>query len=182
LFSFNHAKILGEHNKENFLFAYKGIKASGVKFSNEEYQNFINSYGGVEHRLEFVGEASGLRVYNDSKSTNIKATEIAVRAFDKDVYLILGGSNKYISIYSQLKDFKQIKEILLIGESSSFLQDDLAKLKPKSFSDLEELLNYMKGSKGNLLFSPAHQSFDKYKNFEHRGEEFKSLAFKMLFS
>ncbi len=175
---FSQAKVRGEHNKENFLMAYLALKNSGIKIAKKSFQDFVNNYAGVEHRLEYIGDFSGLTAYNDSKSTNITATETALSAFDSNVHLVLGGLNKNISIIEKLKSFKNIQKIYLVGESKEFLANDLKQLSPALCDSFDDLLDKVKSEKGILLFSPAHQSFDQFDNFMKRGEFFKKLVLK----
>jgi UDP-N-acetylmuramoylalanine--D-glutamate ligase len=179
-FTFNYTKVKGNHNVENFLMAYLAIKNIGVKVDHDSFQEFISSYVGVEHRLEFVGRFADLEVFNDSKSTNILATTTALESFDNDVYLILGGVNKKVSFIKELTKFKHIKQIYLVGESTEFLTKDLSGLNTVICQSLEEVLEQVGNLNGSLVFSPGHQSFDQYKNFVERGNKFKELVFKKL--
>ena len=76
----------GAHNLENILSAVAAAKLSGV--GNEAIQHVLNTFTGVKHRLQFIGEVEGRKFYNDSKATNILATKNALAAFKKPIILI----------------------------------------------------------------------------------------------
>lgn len=174
-FKFKKMKVLGEHNKKNFYFCYKILEAIHYE---DDFQDVIDSYGGIPHRLEFCGTKKGVAIYNDSKSTNLESTLTALKSFEKNVHLIIGGKlrSQDVSGFKQLLKFSQVKSISLFGESAFFLKDCL----PKAFQydELEILLKEIKTNPGDyVLFSPGFPSYDQFKNFEHRGEFFKKLLF-----
>ena len=186
-FDFSHAKVKGEHNEANFYATYKTLELLGVKNLDGFFQNFIKEFKGVEHRLEFVTEYKGLKVYNDAKSTNSLATATAIKAFKDEaapLYLILGGKlrNANDRFLPDLLPFKdEVDEIFTIGEVSKRLKEELGNdFIVNSFETVEEVLKAVKGKKGNLIFSPGHPSFDQFKNFEDRGEKFKQFTREIL--
>ncbi len=182
-FSFKDCPLPGEHNQANFYAAYLALESLGIKGLEESFQNFINEFKGVPHRLEFVREWQALKIYNDAKSTNMLATTTALRAFEesKDLYLVLGGKIRDPKdlILPDLLPFKnRVKKIYSIGEASEKIAKDLGKnFEVEEVKDLlglkEELVRT--NPEGVLIFSPGFPSFDQFKNFEDRGEKFKSV-------
>ncbi|MBO5376311.1 MAG: UDP-N-acetylmuramoyl-L-alanine--D-glutamate ligase, partial [Bacilli bacterium] len=85
-------RLIGVHNYENIMAAIMVVKELGV--SNESIVSLLKEFGGVEHRIEFVKELEGRKFYNDSKATNIKATQIALSSFKTPVILLLGGMER----------------------------------------------------------------------------------------
>ena len=85
-------KLIGVHNYENIMAAVMAVKELGVK--TESIVKVLKEFAGVEHRMEFVKELNGVKYYNDSKATTIKATQIALSAFKTPVIIILGGMDR----------------------------------------------------------------------------------------
>lgn len=186
-FDFTKARVKGEHNEANFYATYKVLELLGIPELNIFFQSFINTFNGVPHRLEFVTEYKGLKVYNDAKSTNSLATSTAIKAFKNDpapLFLILGGKlrNESDRILPDLIPFKsEVDEIFTIGEVSKRLKEELGNdFRVTDLETIQDVLNMVKGRQGNLVFSPAHPSFDQFKNFEDRGDKFKKFAKEIL--
>lgn len=180
-FNTHKAYLQGRHNVANFLATKLTLDALKVG-STLEFQRFLENFKGVEHRLEFVKEFQELKIYNDAKSTNALATLTAINAFDKDIYLILGGKlrNQSDKMIEELLPVKhKLKKILLIGEVTDRLSDELKEeFAVEKCYELEKALIYVKENQfsGNLVFSPGHPSFDQFTSFVHRGESFKKLV------
>lgn len=185
-YDFSECKLIGEHNLENFFYTQQTLRALKINEPEKVMQKLINSFRGVEHRLEFVKQINDLKFYNDSKSTNLSATVAAVKAFDRGVTLILGGKlrDNVDGFRSELLKQKEIiKEILLIGESSESLKTELPEFKVESVENISNALNYIKESsiKGNILISPGFPSFDQFENYIKRGEFFKEEVNRLFF-
>lgn len=190
-FSLDQLKLVGQHNRWNlgfcWLFLNEAIKNLGLDRAKIEaaFQQTLNHFTGVEHRLEFVGHASDLEVYNDAKSTNWLATLTAIEAVKErglPITLILGGQlrghNDEPS--QEIKDKLSGITVLTIGESGELLKE-----KGHGFhhcGDLDGVLKYCheNKSKGLLLFSPAFPSFDQFKNYVERGRVFKEKVASLL--
>jgi UDP-N-acetylmuramoylalanine--D-glutamate ligase len=169
-------QIVGNHNIENILAAVSAAYCAGVSLKTIE--KVISRYKGVEHRIEFVRNIGGISYYNDSKSTNVDSTRVALEAFNKNILLIMGGRDKGFS-YSSLKNLvrQKVKTIFLIGEAASKIKKDL-----KNYVKLIES-GTIKNAVGQIirtavegdvvLLSPACSSFDQFNNFEERGKSFK---------
>ncbi|MDR3274534.1 MAG: UDP-N-acetylmuramoyl-L-alanine--D-glutamate ligase [Endomicrobium sp.] len=171
--------ILGRHNIANILAATAASYATKIKPAIIE--KIISQYKGVEHRLEFVRALNGVNYYNDSKSTNIDSTRVALESFNKNILLIMGGRDKG-SPYTSLKDIieQKVKSIFLIGEASDKIKKDLKG--STLFTECSSMENVIKqifktAVKGDtVLLSPACSSFDQFSNFEERGKLFKKLV------
>jgi len=188
-FDFSEAKVRGEHNEANFYAAYKVLELLKIPNLDKLFQEFINEFAGVSHRLEYVLNFQGLSVYNDAKSTNTLATTTAIKAFADTVaplYLILGGKlrNEADQVLPDLLPFKdKITKIFTIGEVTHRLAQELGNdFQVIEAQDLVSVLKLAKENhlKGNLVFSPAFPSFDQFKNYVDRGEKFKGWVKEIL--
>lgn len=184
-FSFGKALVKGEHNEANFYATYKVLELLKIPHLDSLFQNFINEFAGVAHRLEYVLSKDGLTLYNDAKSTNSLATTTAIKAFNdskESLYLILGGKlrNEADKLLPDLLPFKnKITQIFTIGDVTDRLYEELkSDFKVVKAKDLKTVFEMVKkeGLKGNLVFSPAFPSFDQFKSYVHRGDCFKQWA------
>ena len=182
---FSRAYLKGDHNKANFLACKLALEALNL-YSVNFFQKFIEDFKGVEHRLEFVGDFRGLKVYNDAKSTNALATQTAIKAFENPIYLILGGKlrNESDRLLPDLLPYKdKIKKIFLIGDVTERLAKELGvDFDVEKGFDLKTVLKRAREEKlvGDLVFSPAHPSFDQFTSYVNRGECFKTWTKEIL--
>ena len=174
--------IPGPHNVENALAAAAIAAAAGVKPA--VIKKVLNSFKGVEHRIEFCAEKKGVKYFNDSKGTNVDSTRVALESFEGNIWLILGGLDKGAP-YTPLKQLvrNKVKGILLIGEAAGKIKKGLAG--SAKFYDCKTLGLAVKLSSelalpGDVvLLSPACASFDQFKDYEDRGRQFKQLVSKI---
>ena len=150
------------------------------KISKEKILKAIKTFKNVTHRLEFVREINGISFYNDSKATNIHSVIYAVEKIKKPIILIAGGVDKGKNYQEWKKVFEnRVEYILLIGMSAKKIKNDLKGFKVEIFPSLElaskKAFSLAKNFY-NILFSPGCSSFDMFKNFEHRGDEFKKIV------
>jgi UDP-N-acetylmuramoylalanine--D-glutamate ligase len=122
------------------------------------------------------------RVFNDSKSSNWHATVAAMNCFEQErMILILGGQKRANQKVVELKDLKnrQLEKILCIGESGLDLSLELATIAPAVYiNTIDQIpLHIPNEFRGVVLFSPAYPSFDQFKNYVDRGQQFKKLFF-----
>jgi UDP-N-acetylmuramoylalanine--D-glutamate ligase len=170
----------GRHNMENALAAAAVGRIAGL--SDEAINGAIRSFKGVEHRLELVGEWAGVRWYNDSKATNPDAGRVAVSAFPgAPVVLIAGGYGSGFELSEWVADVLAGTEaVVLIGASADLLQEALlAHPKVVRAASLEDAVSTAAGLSrlgGVVLLSPAYKSFDMFKDYEDRGNQFKDLV------
>jgi UDP-N-acetylmuramoylalanine--D-glutamate ligase len=170
----------GAHNLENAMAAV--LLGLGWGLKPAAIQKALRSFRGVPHRLEEAGTVKGIRCVNDSKATNVDSTMVALRTFTKkNVLLILGGLHKG-SPYKPLQPLVEsvVKGILTIGSAASKVEEDLSGPVPifpcvnlkTAFTTALHI-----GAPGDvLLLSPACASFDQFRDFEDRGDQFKALV------
>jgi UDP-N-acetylmuramoylalanine--D-glutamate ligase len=168
-------RIRGAHNRENAAAATIAARAIGV--SEDQIAKALRSFPGVPHRLEAVGEVNGVVYVNDSKATNVAAALRALAAYeDEPVHLILGGSRKgedFAPLAAAIGP--NVRSIHLIGETA----DELAAAIPQARrdGDLASALAAVNARPGDVvLLSPACASYDQFRDFEERGEEFRRLV------
>lgn len=172
--------ILGEHNLENALAAVGMSHAAGI--SPTVMASVLSTFKGVAHRNEFVANIRGVAYYNDSKATNPEASIPALKAMTQPTVLIAGGMDKQSDYTEMLTYFDQVKHLVLYGETKY----DMARAAEASgFSDIsivsdlkEAVAKASKVSQAGdaVLLSPACASWDMFKDFEQRGDLFKTLV------
>ncbi len=172
--------LKGNHNYENILAALLVVKEL-CPLDKKVIKDFLASFGGVEHRLEFVREKDGVKYYNDSKATNPTATITALKTFNEPIHLILGGMERNQD-FNELNDYmKCVKKIYAIGTVTDRVVDYAKSIGIDCIAcqtlakAVEELTKYVE--KGDIvLLSTASASQDVYVKFEDRGDEFKNLV------
>jgi len=174
----------GRHNMENALAAAAVGRIAGLP--DETINAAIRSFKGVEHRLELVGEWAGVRWFNDSKATNPDAGRVALNAFPgAPVVLIAGGYGSGFELKDWVADvLAHTEAVVLIGASADLLQEALRD-HPKVVraATLEQAVSAAAGLTrlgGVVLLSPAYKSFDMFKDYEDRGNQFKALVHKQF--
>jgi UDP-N-acetylmuramoylalanine--D-glutamate ligase len=169
--------LRGLHNRENAAAATAAARAAGA--TNEQIARGLREFNGVPHRLELVGERNGVGYVNDSKATNVAATLRALAAYeDTPVRLILGGSRKgedFAPLAAALGP--NIRAVYVIGETAV----ELARAIPDTIQagDLVTAVDRAAAAAQPgevVLLSPACASYDQFRDFEQRGEEFKRLV------
>jgi len=170
----------GRHNMENALAAAAVGHIAGL--SDDAINEAIRGFKGVEHRLELVGEWAGVRWYNDSKATNPDAGRVALSAFPgAPVILIAGGYGSGFDLQEWVQDvLANTEAAILIGASAGELAEALRE-HPKVIraETLEQAVSIAAGMarQGSVvLLSPAYKSYDMFKDFEDRGNQFKELV------
>ena len=170
-------QVPGTQNVENVLAAVAIAKLAGA--TNEGIQKAVQNFHGVKHRTQFVKEVNKRRFYNDSKATNIIATQTALRSFtNQSVILIAGGLDRGNGFDELVPDLTSVSGIVLYGETKEKLQE-ASKLAGvpviEVVNTLEEATKkaYEISKEDDIiLLSPACASWDQFKNFEIRGDEF----------
>ncbi len=172
-------KIKGNHNYENIMIAIAIAKQYGV--ANEDIKAFLSNFNGVEHRIEFVRNVRNRKFYNDSKATNNESTIIALDSFKENTILIMGGLDRNIPFDPIAFHLQNVSCIVAYGETKEKIRDFAIKNNVSVIvtEDLEEatLKAYEKSEEGDIiLLSPACASWDQFKDFEVRGNEFKKIV------
>ncbi len=172
--------LKGKHNQYNTMAA--GIAASTIGLRKEKIREAIQSFEALEHRMEHVSTVRGVEFINDSKATNVNSTWYALESMEKPVILILGGvdkGNDYNLILDLVK--QKVKAIVCMGVDNRKIHEALGK-------DVELIVNtasareavqaaFHFATKGDVvLLSPACASFDLFKNYEDRGNQFKEAV------
>ncbi|MET3643419.1 UDP-N-acetylmuramoyl-L-alanine--D-glutamate ligase [Streptococcus gallinaceus] len=168
--------VPGSHNVENALATIAVAKLSGI--DNQAIKETLAHFGGVKHRLQSLGEVSGVKFYNDSKSTNTLATQKALSGFDNSkVILIAGGLDRGNEFDELVPDITGVKQMVILGESAPRVKRaaEKAQVPYVDATDVKDATKkaFELASQGDVvLLSPANASWDMYKNFEVRGDEF----------
>lgn len=178
----NEIPLRGRHNTENVMAAAGAAALAGV--APEAIAAAVKTFPGVEHRIEFVRELAGVKYFNDSKATNVDATEKAIDAFAEPLWLLLGGRDKksnYRTLISRL--LTKAKGILLVGEAAPIIrqqfEDAGATLPLVDCGTVAQAVAYahQHAQSGEVvLLAPACASFDQFQSYEHRGRHFKETV------
>lgn len=173
--------VPGSHNVENALATIAVAKIRGV--DNETIKETLSAFGGVKHRLQYADEINGVKFYNDSKSTNILATQKALSGFDNSkVILIAGGLDRGNEFDELVPDIKGLKKMVILGQSAESVKRaaDKAGVEYVDATDIADATRkayHLAGTGDIVLLSPANASWDMYPNFEVRGDLFlKTVA------
>ena len=168
--------MLGRHNQENVLFACTAAAALGVSAASAAAS--LPHFMGLEHRMERVGSLAGRLWINDSKATNVHASQAAVSSMEMPYVLILGGSDKG-ERFKQLRfGVQPPKAIVAYGETAEYIMADLTDFQPVAVAEFHAACRraHELAAPGEaVLLSPACASFDQFSNFGARGKAFKQL-------
>ena len=185
----SHFHLPGDHNLLNLAWACKALDVLKVTLSPSQWQQALESFHGVEHRLERVPSSRfSFAIYNDAKSTNFASTWTALSAFsaEKKLALIFGGKMRGGDLDEHQEELllQRCHKIFLMGESASeYFNRWKSRARPgqlaltPSLADLKALLEVLPSENAFdvLIFSPGHPSFDQFKNYLDRGEKFKNI-------
>lgn len=192
LFSTKILQIPGKHNQMNALAAidatYDILADKFNDFSQivEVWKEGLANFTGLDHRLKFVAEKSGVKFFDDSIATTPGSAIAAIDAFSEPKILILGGSSKGADLSELIEKIansneKDIRKLILIGDEAEKLSKQLKEKKFDRFvdlglkADMNEIVKTAKSlsKKGDMvILSPAHASFDMFKSYSDRGDKF----------
>lgn len=169
-------KLVGTHNYENIMCAI--CVAKNLNIENKYINEVLETFTGVEHRLEFVKKINERSFYNDSKATNNKSTMIALSAFKSSTIILMGGLDRGQSFDELAPYMDNVKYVITYGETKHKIKEFCEKINKKCtvVDNLEEattLAYNLSEEEDIILLSPACASWDQYKKFEDRGEAFK---------
>lgn len=172
----------GLHNVYNALFTICVGEILGIK--KEVIERTLKNFKGVKHRIELVYEKDGVKYYNDSKATNVASTLTALSSMQSQTILILGGSEKgetYDDLFTKIKALP-VKHVILTGDSKYHMLESAGRvgwteitLTP-DFEYAVKIASLLSEEGDNVLLSPACASFDKFSNYEERGDKFTSIV------
>ena len=171
--------LRGAHNRENAFAACLLARHLGVGL--DALQKGLDSYPGLPHRLEPVRVLDGVEWINDSKATNVDSVEKSLTAFPGNVHIIMGGRGKGAP-YAPLRELMRgrVKTILTIGEDAPAIASELsgvAEIEPCGALATAVFRARKRARRGDVvLLSPACASYDQFRNFEDRGDQFKALV------
>ena len=179
-------KLRGIHNYENICAA---LAATAPIVDEKAQIKAIKEFNGVEHRLEFVRELNGVKYYNDSIGTSPASTIAGLNAFDENIILLAGGSDKGLD-YTEIGETiaKKVRVLLLTGPTAEKIESATKSAMSKAEKETVEIIHCKnlqeavsvanrKAKPGEIvLMSPASASFDAFKNFIERGIKFKEFV------
>jgi UDP-N-acetylmuramoylalanine--D-glutamate ligase len=178
-YSLHAAKLQGVHNVENMMAAIAAAKCVGIP--QAAVQQTLETFAGLEHRLEFVREKDGVRYYNDSKGTNVGALMKSLASFPAPVILLAGGVDKG-GDYGVLRDLvrSKVRRLVLFGAAKEIIRAALGGLTDTVVVETFEAAVADAASQARpgevVLLSPACSSFDMFRNYAERGKVFKNLV------
>ena len=178
--SIDDFKMKGKHNQYNSMAA--SLAATAVDIRKEKIREALQTFESLEHRMEPVATIKGVEFINDSKATNINSTWFALESMEKPTILILGGVDKG-NDYSLLKEMvtEKVKAIVCMGTDNRKIHEafgDIVSLIVNTITAEEAVqAAFHFANKGDVvLLSPACASFDLFKNYEDRGNQFKQAV------
>ncbi|WP_339227607.1 UDP-N-acetylmuramoyl-L-alanine--D-glutamate ligase [Oceanobacillus sp. FSL K6-2867] len=180
----NKIVLVGEHNLQNILAAIAAAKLNGA--TNEGIYQVLTTFSGVEHRLQFVENVNGRLFYNDSKATNILATQKALDSFKQSTILLAGGLDRGNAFTDLQPHLKHVRAMVVFGQTASKLKelaDDAGIDTVIESQNVEEAVNaaYSISMENEvILLSPACASWDQYRTFEERGDMFVQAVHKLM--
>ena len=176
LMAADEIKLSGQHNLLNVLAAWALAASAGVE--DHVIKEAVMNFTGLPHRMEWLAKVNGVDWINDSKGTNVGATVAAINGLNCPVVLIAGGIAKDAD-FSPLREVVQqhVREVILIGRDAGKISTALTGAATVNLAiDMQDAVNKaaeMAQAGDVVLLSPACASFDMYRNFEHRGDEFR---------
>ncbi len=172
--------LRGKHNQYNTMAA--SLAAATVDIRKEKIREAVQNFQSLEHRMEYVSTVRGVEFINDSKATNVNSTWYALESMTKPTILILGGVDKG-NDYSLINDLvkEKVKAIICLGVDNRKIHEAFGKfISPivNTGSAIEAVhAAFHFANKGDVvLLSPACASFDLFKNYEDRGNQFKKAV------
>lgn len=176
--------LVGEHNLQNILAAIAAAKLNGA--TNEGICQVLTTFSGVEHRLQFVENVNGRLFYNDSKATNILATQKALDSFKQPTILLAGGLDRGNAFTDLQPHLKHVRAMVVFGQTAGKLKRLAAEVGIEKVVESENVEDAVKAaysiSEENeiILLSPACASWDQYRTFEERGDMFVQAVHKLV--
>ncbi|WP_044202682.1 UDP-N-acetylmuramoyl-L-alanine--D-glutamate ligase [Flammeovirga sp. OC4] len=174
-YTFKNLPLKGPHNAWNMSAAILSALYAGI--SAEAIQKALPSFVGEPHRLQEVAVLDGITYVNDSKATNVEAALFALQSFKKPIIWIAGGTDKG-NDYTPLIDIvkENVKALVCLGVDNEKLKKNFSEIIPmeetQSMKEAIQLAKKHASDQDIILLSPACASFDLFKNYMARGDEF----------
>lgn len=176
--------IKGKHNILNALCAGTAALIAGL--TEEQLIGGFKTFKNAPHRMELIREVDGVRFVNDSKGTNVESTFYALGSYTEPIIWIAGGVDKgnNYSVLNNLVDNGKVKTLICLGIDNEKLKKAFSGIIPeiKETQDIREAVTWGQelGKSGEVvLLSPACASFDLFKNYEDRGEQFRAAVLEL---
>jgi UDP-N-acetylmuramoylalanine--D-glutamate ligase len=178
--------LLGDHNAANALTAALAVmvadRANRTDDALGKISGALRTFTALEHRIEPVSESNGVAWINDSKSTNVASTLVAMRGMSRPTVLLLGGKHKgepYTKLIPELE--RTGRAVIAYGEAAPLIEQDLGGAVPltrlgSSFDEVVATARRLAQPGDVVLLSPACSSYDMFDNYEQRGAIFKQMA------
>ncbi len=188
--STSHLRLPGAHNLENACAAMSAVTELPITVANEQFAAGLESFTGLPHRLKFVAEKNGVKYYDDSISTTPGSAIAALKAFTEPKILILGGSDKgadYAELAQEIAR-QQMRAVIVNGANASEIIEILHKnevscrvvhLEMAVMPTVVETAENQAQSGDVVILSPAAASFDMFKSYNDRGEQFVAAVEKL---
>jgi len=174
----DECELSGIHNISNFI----GVAtiASHLGLDDKDIFQSLKMFKGLHHRFEIFKQVDGIKFINDSKATNIASVKVAIESIDRNIVLIMGGLPKESDFSEIIQYSKSIKSIIAYGVASddiyNSLSDSCKVLKIEKFEQAINSAIDLAERGDSVLMSPGCSSYDQFKNFEERGNFFKSIV------
>jgi UDP-N-acetylmuramoylalanine--D-glutamate ligase len=172
--------LKGKHNQYNTMAAC--VAAATLDIRKDKIRDAVQHFEQLEHRMEYVATVRGVEFINDSKATNINSTWYALESMTRPTILILGGVDKG-NDYSLLAEGvgEKVKAIICLGKDTKKIHEAFATLVPvlvdtERAEDAVQMAFRLATKGDTVLLSPACASFDLFKNYEDRGQQFKNAV------
>jgi len=180
IMSINDLALQGKHNVYNNMAS--GIVSKVWELRNESIRESMGNFVNIPHRLEYVTRISGIDFINDSKATNVNSVWYALESFPEKIVLIMGGVDKG-NDYGMLKDLVQtkVRGIVCLGKDNrnihnAFEENTEIIVNTQTMSEAVQIAYHIAQKGDTVLLSPACASFDLFKNYEDRGDQFKAAV------
>ena len=178
-FPVKSASIQGPHNIANMMCAILAVSPFNIE--KDTIQKSLETFSPLAHRMEFVQEVDGIKFYNDSKATNTDSVKYALQSFSTPIRIIMGGAGKGED-YSILIPFlqKRAKKVYLTGDTIDEMRAAFeGSVEIETIKEFEDVIKkaFSDSKKEDIIvLSPACTSYDRFKNFEERGNTFKEIV------
>ena len=178
--SISNLRLQGKHNVKNTMAGALATQLLNVR--SQSIKDSLANFEGAEHRLENVQKVNGVQFINDSKATNVNAAFYALECMEQPTVWIVGGvdkGNDYMPLMSMVRE--KVKAIICLGIDNNTLKSVFSKatdilVETTSMDEAVKIACKIAEKGETVLLSPACASFDLFKNYEDRGDQFKAAV------